>query len=135
MTFERGEYKGTPVLLLDAATGSDKTFDWANKITISLPPHSVSQVLAVLCRWSPAYTERGHGGSHDKSISIKAQASNHFLSVAKGSLTCAAPIDPGKVYLLLDLCTSILLAASALPQPTPKDIWAQVRITSSSTTK
>lgn len=127
-TFEAGNHKGKPVLIVDAAAGSGTAFDWNNKITLTFPPHSVAPILAVLCRFRQDFHEKGHGARNDKSLAIKGQPDNHYLVISQGKLNCAAPIPAGNVYELIDLCTSILLMASTLPAPRPQDIWGQLRL-------
>lgn len=73
--------KNIPVLSVDAALKSGKSFDWEQKVTVQVTPDEQPALLCFLLGISKGFQIQYHGPARDKSLQIDNQ-------VDRGSLFC-----------------------------------------------
>lgn len=71
-------------LMIEAARGENKVYEWANKIVLQCTPEEVVQLVAVLHGLAPACKFNNHGPKNDKGFEILNQGANFFLKAWTG---------------------------------------------------
>lgn len=75
---------GKEVINIDFATGSDRNFDWANKIVFQCSPHEMVFLYGVLMLYIPKWVSDMHAtkqSNQKKTLSIEAQEGGYFISL------------------------------------------------------
>lgn len=96
--------RGVPTIALDAATGSNREYNWSDKVRVQLTVRELPHLAAVLAGYSSGCKYFGHGEGNDKGFEIQHQGSKLFVRVwAKERPVRAVPVEPGDVYLIYEL--------------------------------
>lgn len=101
---------GSPVLQLEGAEFSQErsAVDWADKLVIQLDTAEVLEVVRVVSGQTAAFEGEGHGVSHDKRFSFRAQEEGIYVNLRQARRSIGVPVSGAKVTLILKLALDVI---------------------------